>query len=174
MKVKLAYGSDGLVVDLPDYCTIMVEPAYHPEVEEPPRLLRQVLRNPVAGPPLRDCVNRGQTVAISMCDGTRPQPRHLVILSKPRIDVRFKGMTKELVTNELWTTIEPLLPSEPPKPKGGRPRVDNRAALTGIWPRYRISAAFGAVDRSMIYKAGHETNIEAANDPATQIARSSA
>jgi transposase len=28
--------------------------------------------------------------------------------------------------------IEPLLPEEPPKPKGGRPRVPDRAALTGI------------------------------------------
>jgi transposase len=28
--------------------------------------------------------------------------------------------------------IEPLLPEEPPKPHGGRPRIDDRAALTGI------------------------------------------
>jgi transposase len=41
-------------------------------------------------------------------------------------------MAKELVTVELWEAIEPLLPEEPPKPKGGRPRVDDRAALTGI------------------------------------------
>ena len=41
-------------------------------------------------------------------------------------------MAKELVTDELWEVIEPLLPPESPKPKGGRPRVDNRAALTGI------------------------------------------
>ena len=41
-------------------------------------------------------------------------------------------MAKELVTDELWDTIEPLLPEEPPKPKGGRPRIDDRAALTGI------------------------------------------
>ena len=41
-------------------------------------------------------------------------------------------MAKELVTDELWEVVEPLLPEEPPKPKGGRPRVDDRAALTGI------------------------------------------
>ena len=42
-------------------------------------------------------------------------------------------MAKELVTDELWGVIEPLLPEEPPtKPKGGRPRIDDRAALTGI------------------------------------------
>jgi transposase len=37
-----------------------------------------------------------------------------------------------LVTDELWEIVEPLLPPEPPKPKGGRPRVDDRAALAGI------------------------------------------
>src|SRR3712207_6617342 len=41
-------------------------------------------------------------------------------------------MSKELVSDELWESIDPLLPEEPPKPKGGRPRIDDRAALTGI------------------------------------------
>ena len=41
-------------------------------------------------------------------------------------------MAKELVTDDLWEIIEPLLPPEPPRPKGGRPRVPDRAALTGI------------------------------------------
>jgi transposase len=36
------------------------------------------------------------------------------------------------VSDELWNTIAPLLPPERPKPKGGRPRVSDRAALTGI------------------------------------------
>lgn len=41
-------------------------------------------------------------------------------------------MAKELVSDELWETVEPLLPDEPPKPEGGRPRIDDRAALSGI------------------------------------------
>jgi transposase len=41
-------------------------------------------------------------------------------------------MTKELVADELGEGLEPLLPEKPPKPKGGRPRIDERAALTGI------------------------------------------
>ncbi|MDP8951752.1 MAG: IS5 family transposase [Actinomycetota bacterium] len=41
-------------------------------------------------------------------------------------------MPKPLVTDELWAVVEPLLPEDPPKPKGGRPRVGDRAALTGI------------------------------------------
>ena len=42
------------------------------------------------------------------------------------------GMAKPLVSDELWALVAPLLPPEPPKPKGGRPRVPDRAALTGI------------------------------------------
>ncbi len=41
-------------------------------------------------------------------------------------------MSKPLVPDALWEAIEPLLPTEPPKPKGGRPRVPDRACLTGI------------------------------------------
>ena len=41
-------------------------------------------------------------------------------------------MSKPLVSDALWEIIQPLLPPEPPKPKGGRPRVPDRAALTGI------------------------------------------
>ena len=41
-------------------------------------------------------------------------------------------MSKLLVSDDLWAVIAPLLPPEPPKPKGGRPRLDDRRILTGI------------------------------------------
>src|SRR5205809_6402852 len=41
-------------------------------------------------------------------------------------------MARELLPDALWAEIQPLLPPEPPKPKGGRPRLPDRAALTGI------------------------------------------
>ncbi len=41
-------------------------------------------------------------------------------------------MAKPLLPGELWELIEPLLPPQPPRPKGGRPPIPNRAALTGI------------------------------------------
>src|SRR4029078_213750 len=41
-------------------------------------------------------------------------------------------MSKPRVSDELWAVVAPLLPPEPPKPKGGRPRLSDRAALTGI------------------------------------------
>ena len=41
-------------------------------------------------------------------------------------------MALSLLPATLWREIEPLLPPEPPKPRGGRPRVPDRACLTGI------------------------------------------
>jgi transposase len=41
-------------------------------------------------------------------------------------------MAAPLVPDDLWSIVEPLLPPQPPKPKGGRPPVPNRAALGGI------------------------------------------
>ena len=42
-------------------------------------------------------------------------------------------MAQELVSDELWDHIEPLLPKRPLRHKGGRPPVPDRACLTGIW-----------------------------------------
>lgn len=41
-------------------------------------------------------------------------------------------MAKPLLSDELWAVIAPLLPPNPPRPLGGRPRLSDRAALTGI------------------------------------------
>ncbi len=41
-------------------------------------------------------------------------------------------MSKPLLPDELWAIVAPLLPPEPPKPRGGRPRVPDRACLSGI------------------------------------------
>ena len=79
MKVRLSYGETGLDVELPDDATTVVAPVHHPAAPDPAAALRAALRAPVAGPPLRERVRPGQTVAISACDGTRPQPRHLMI-----------------------------------------------------------------------------------------------
>jgi transposase len=41
-------------------------------------------------------------------------------------------MAKPLLSDELWEIIEPILPKQQISPKGGRPPVNNRDALTGI------------------------------------------
>ncbi|GAA4870976.1 nickel-dependent lactate racemase [Pseudonocardia benzenivorans] len=77
--VRLAYGHSGLEVDLPAGRTTVVEPRHLTVTTPPEQLVRDALRNPVAGPPLREVVRPGQRVAISICDGTRPQPRELML-----------------------------------------------------------------------------------------------
>jgi lactate racemase len=78
MRIRLAYGDDGLPVDLPDHTRVVV-PTPQPAAPDARAQLRAALRTPIAGPPLRERVRPGQTVAISACDITRPQPRHLMI-----------------------------------------------------------------------------------------------
>ena len=41
-------------------------------------------------------------------------------------------MAKQLVSDELWSVCEPVIPRLKKSPKGGRPPVGNREALTGI------------------------------------------
>jgi transposase len=40
--------------------------------------------------------------------------------------------TPKFLTDDQWTKIAPLLPSERPRSKGGRPRASNRDVLEGI------------------------------------------
>jgi nickel-dependent lactate racemase len=79
MRIRLAYGTGGLEVELPGARTTVVEPAYLPAAADEGAVLREALRRPVAGPPLRELARPGQTVAISICDGTRAQPRDRMI-----------------------------------------------------------------------------------------------
>lgn len=79
MKVDLNYGESGLEIDVDPAVTTVVEPVHHKAAPDQMAELRRALRDPVSGRPLRERVGPGQTVAISACDGTRPQPRHLMI-----------------------------------------------------------------------------------------------
>ena len=56
----------------------------------------------------------------------------------------------ELVSDELWKQIEPLLPPvPPPSPKGGRPPVENREALKGIVFVLRTGIPWQALPKEM-------------------------
>ncbi len=41
-------------------------------------------------------------------------------------------MARPIVSDELWTVVAPRLPVASLKPRGSRPRVPDRACLTGI------------------------------------------
>jgi transposase len=58
-------------------------------------------------------------------------------------------MAKQLLADELWELIEPLLPKPRAKPKGGRPPLDNRAALTGILFVLKTGIPWGDLPKEM-------------------------
>jgi transposase len=58
-------------------------------------------------------------------------------------------MAFSLVPDELCNEVEPLLPPEKPKPKGGRPPIPPRKALTGIVFILRTGAAWRMLPREL-------------------------
>src|SRR5437868_11913354 len=79
MKINLAYGQTGLAVELPDEGATVIEPHYVPGLPDESEALRQALRAPIDKPPLRESVRVDQTVAITVCDITRPMPSARVL-----------------------------------------------------------------------------------------------
>jgi nickel-dependent lactate racemase len=57
----------------------VVVPSSPAAADDEAATLLAALRRPVAGPPLRAIVRPGQSIAISLCDVTRPQPREQMI-----------------------------------------------------------------------------------------------
>ena len=58
-------------------------------------------------------------------------------------------MARPLLPDGLWAEIAPLLPPEPAKPKGGRPRRSDRAALMGILFVLRSGTPWELLPREM-------------------------
>ncbi len=80
MDIKLAYGTTGLDITLPDDADItVVEPLYIPGVRDPIRALREALRDPFGCAPLRELVAPSDKVAVVFSDITRATPNHLLI-----------------------------------------------------------------------------------------------
>lgn len=78
MQISLDYGETGLDLVLPadaEARTTVIRPRFPPPVPSAEAALRRALRAPDAGPPLAERVPAGATVAISVCDPTRAQPR---------------------------------------------------------------------------------------------------
>ena len=79
MLVNLAYGRSGLTVEFPDEQTTVIEPAYVQGLPNQPAAIAAALADPLDRPPLSDLVGSDQTVAISVCDVTRPMPSATVL-----------------------------------------------------------------------------------------------
>ncbi len=74
MRVKLAYGCQGLWVELPDQNVTVVEPHFVAGVSDERAAITEALRRPLNSPPLRELVRPDDTVAIVFSDLTRPTP----------------------------------------------------------------------------------------------------
>jgi lactate racemase len=80
MRVKLAYGREGLWVDLPDEAnTTVIEPLYMDGLPDESASIRAALRDPIGVPPLRELVSADDTVAVVFSDITRPMPNERVL-----------------------------------------------------------------------------------------------
>ena len=79
MLVNLAYGRTGLPVEFPDDRTTVIEPTYLDGLPDQTGAIREAVDRPLGSAPLRERVNAGQTVAISVCDVTRPMPSATVL-----------------------------------------------------------------------------------------------
>ena len=80
MKVRLAYGRTGLVIDVPEDHTTVVQPQYLPGLPDQDGAIRTAIRDPVGGTlPLRRIARPSDIVAISVCDITRPMPTSTVL-----------------------------------------------------------------------------------------------
>ena len=80
MRVRLAYGRDGLVIDVPEHRTTVVQPQFLPGLPDQYGALRTAIRDPVGGAsPLRQLAGPNDIVAISVCDITRPMPTSAVL-----------------------------------------------------------------------------------------------
>jgi transposase len=75
-------------------------------------------------------------------------------VSKPDAGVRLAAMSKEPVSDELWRFIEPLLPTDLSRARGGRPRIPDRAVLSGIIFVLRSGILWRMLPKEMDFGSG--------------------
>ena len=96
MQVKLAYGRDGLVVNLPE-STELVEPRFVPGLADEAMAVDEALRDPLESLPLTEKVSLADTVVIVHSDITRatPNDRLLPVLLT---ELEAVGVAREHIT----------------------------------------------------------------------------
>ncbi|MBE0695941.1 MAG: DUF2088 domain-containing protein, partial [Anaerolineaceae bacterium] len=80
MRIKLAYGREGLWIDIPDQArSTIIEPLFVEGLEDEAGSLVAALRKPIGTPPLAAMIKREDNVAIVFSDITRPMPNDRVL-----------------------------------------------------------------------------------------------
>ncbi len=98
MKIPLAFGKRGLVVELPDATPVSVlGMAGAPPVMDPGKKLGGLLEDPIGSPPLSVLCRGKSSACIVLCDITRPVPN--TILLPPLLGVlEASGIPRERIT----------------------------------------------------------------------------
>lgn len=78
MKVKLAYGRDGLEIPIPDTAQV-IEPRHLPGLADEHEAVTEALLHPIGSAPLHNRVKTTDKVAIVISDITRPTPNHKLV-----------------------------------------------------------------------------------------------
>jgi nickel-dependent lactate racemase len=78
MRIKLAYGRDGLDITLPDTVDVLT-PRFVPGLPDEQEALLRALRHPVGSAPLSDLVKPGDRVVVVHTDITRATPNDRIL-----------------------------------------------------------------------------------------------
>lgn len=83
MEIKLAYGRDGLLVDLPETNDLLkvdvIKPHFLPGLADEAAAIRQSVRSPIGSAPLAQMVKPGDAVVIVHTDITRATPNDRIL-----------------------------------------------------------------------------------------------
>jgi nickel-dependent lactate racemase len=98
LRIKIAYGKEGLYVDVPDENLYRVlEPEFVPGIGNPREAIVESLDRPIASKPLGELVKPGSKVTVVVSDKTRPVPSDLIL--PPLLDrLNLAGVSNEDIT----------------------------------------------------------------------------
>ena len=77
-EVKLAYGKNDLIIQVPDKA-VVIEPRHLPGLADEKSAVLAALRQPIGTPPLKEMVKSTDIVAIVIADITRPTPSEKLV-----------------------------------------------------------------------------------------------
>jgi nickel-dependent lactate racemase len=96
MNVSMPFGRAAVEVEVPDEATVL-RPRPTQAIADAQGAVRDALRAPLAGPPLRERLRPGQSVAIVISDITRPVPNETLL--PPLIEeLQATGIAAEAIT----------------------------------------------------------------------------
>ncbi len=98
MQIHLAYGKNGLEVDIPDRNLMKVLAMDEARsLDDPAGVLERALEKPLGGPPLSSIARQARSACVVICDITRPVPNTLLLPPLLRT-LEEAGIDREQIT----------------------------------------------------------------------------